>query len=159
MRDGRDDVCEVSKRPSPSTRIVTGVSDGQFYPLLKLRVLHLLLLNFERQVVSKISIFKMSIFKKCNADLCIIVPTFSTAPSAVSASQSPISIFDSPNRLSKVLWGYWRRTASNSGSPSRLVCRSPYRCKPIIKPIKGAHHITGGEPCVYDPLSSEGSEI
>ena len=26
-----------------------------------------------------------------------------------SASQSPISIFDSPNRLSKVLWGYWRR--------------------------------------------------
>ena len=24
MCDGRDDVCEVSKRPSPSTRIVTG---------------------------------------------------------------------------------------------------------------------------------------
>ena len=37
---------------------------------------------------------------------------FSAAPSAVLASQSPISIFDSPSRLSKVLWGYWRRTAS-----------------------------------------------
>ena len=48
-----------------------------------------------------------------------------------SASQSHISIFDSPSRLSKVLWGYWRRTASKSGSPSRLVCRYPYRCKSI----------------------------
>ena len=57
-----------------------------------------------------------------------------------------------------MLWGYWRRTASNSGSPSRLVCRSPYRCKPIQKPIKGAHHRIGGEPYAYDPPSSEGSD-
>ena len=39
----------------------------------------------------------------------LLCPHFSAALSAVLASQSPISIFDGPSRLSKVLWGYWRR--------------------------------------------------
>lgn len=55
----------------------------------------------------------------------------SAAPPADHVPTGHISIFDSPSRLSKVLWGYWRRSASKSGSPSRLVCRYPYRCKPI----------------------------
>ncbi|MBR1382600.1 MAG: hypothetical protein IJ555_02125, partial [Ruminococcus sp.] len=49
----------------------------------------------------------------CNADFCITVSTFFGCSDSRSASQTPISIFDSPSRLSKVLWGYWRRTASN----------------------------------------------
>ena len=89
------------------------------------------------------------------------------------ASQSHNSIFDSPNRLSKVLWGYWRRKHKTSLCAASkfpalravwfadlcLNLSSDDRCKPIQKPFKGAHHITGGEPCVYDYPSSEGSDI
>lgn len=51
------------------------------------------------------AIFMIAFLEFCNANFCITVSTFSAALSAVLASQSPISIFDSPSRLSKVLWG------------------------------------------------------
>ena len=65
----------------------------------------------------------IAFLKFCNAFFRITVSTFSAALSAVLASQSPISIFDSPSRLSKVLWGYWRRFAPkvNSAAAQRSM--------------------------------------
>lgn len=58
------------------------------------------------------SFLKCWFWKNVMRIFALLCPHNSAAPTAVLASQSPISIFDSPNRLSKVLWGYWRRTAS-----------------------------------------------
>ena len=56
----------------------------------------------------------MVFFQNCNADFRIIVPTFRLLRQPIKASQSPNIIFDGLYRLSKVIWGYWRRTASKS---------------------------------------------
>lgn len=60
MRDGRDDVCEVSKKPSPSTRIVTGTVMDIF--------VHVESIKISISYYSFLSKTPELIFKKCNAD-------------------------------------------------------------------------------------------
>lgn len=49
----------------------------------------------------------------CGTNIFVFVTTSRLLRQPINASQSHISIFDSLGKLSKVLWGYWRRTASN----------------------------------------------
>lgn len=60
MCDGRDDVCEVSIRPSPSTRIVTGEVRDIF--------VHVESIKISISYYSFLSKTPELIFKKCNAD-------------------------------------------------------------------------------------------
>lgn len=60
MCDGRDDVCEISKRPSPSTRIVTGTVMDIF--------VHVESIKISISYYSFLSKTPELIFKKCNAD-------------------------------------------------------------------------------------------
>ena len=60
MCDGRDDVCEVSKRPSPSTRIVTGAVRDIFVHVERIKI--------SIGYYSFLSKTPELIFKKCNAE-------------------------------------------------------------------------------------------
>lgn len=88
----------------------------------------------------------------------LLCPHFSAVPSAVQPRRATLAFLIVRVGCQKCFGVTGGAPQVNSGSPSRLVCRYAYRCKPIQKPFKGAYHIAGGEPCVYDYPSSEGSD-